>query len=114
MPSANLLGDDDPFGDILEDKKEEVYQEPDDILGMGTGEKKETKESSIDDLSSAFSADSGPTPAAEAEPQKPQLTLKTTADLDPNNFQQKWMTLSAFPLISRRLSLPSAPSIQDL
>ena len=107
-PSENLLeNEDDPFGNLLAEEKKESNDGSGDLLGMDH-EQKKTED--INDLVNVFSS----SPEVVQDPPKPQLNLKTIADLDPNNFQQKWMALQAFPLINRKLNVPSPPSIQDL
>ncbi len=68
----------------------------------------------IDDLSDAFGGNGMGAASTPQAPPKPQLSLKTTADLDPTSFQQKWMNIEAFPVINRSINASSAPPIQSL
>lgn len=94
----------------------------DDLLG-GYGEtkavptkaKETSKPESILDLEDAFSGPSPLEPPSPPQvPQTPTLSLNKVADLDPNTFQQKWMTLTTFPTIQRKVNASKAPSIQGI
>jgi hypothetical protein len=122
MPSDNLLdGDDDPFAEESMPKEtfsESKQNDDGDLLDMGPSTatsqptKKDTSGDMID-LSEAFGS-SSPAPQMPTQPTQPKLELKSEADLDPNAFQQKWMSLQAYPNITRKLNAPSAPTLQML
>ena len=81
-----------------------------------TKTKEPSKPESILDLEDAFSGPGLITPPS-TPPQiasTPSLNLKQVADLDPNAFQQKWMTLTTFPTIQRKVNASKAPSMQGL
>ena len=70
-------------------------------------------DSALDDV---FGTSSTPTPAPAPVPQPtgPVLNLKTTSDMDPNIFQQKWMSLGAFPVIQKQANAATNPNLQGL
>lgn len=107
---------------LLDDEDELQQEDDDDLLGdlMGTkdaGKKQnnlidtEANGSGLDYLSDAF----GPSPTIQPKsPSLPQLNIRQVADLDPNNFQQKWMSVNAFPLIQRKVNISMGVNIQNM
>lgn len=111
-PSNNLLDDeseeqqdDDPLGDLIDSRPSNKDQDNLlDLNGDGDG---------FTDLSDAFSGVSVPKPQPQ-QPAAPQISLKPTPDLDPNSFQQKWVTLSPYPVIQRKANSAVAPNLQGI
>ena len=54
----------------------------------------------FDDLGDMFGFSNQVVPPPPV-PTGPVLSLKQTSDMDPNSFQQKWMSLGAYPLIQK-------------
>jgi AP-4 complex subunit beta-1 len=117
MASDNLLGNDEPLGannDTLGGLYEESYgssKEADDLLGLSDDKPRKKVDNDMDDLSDVFGGSAMP---SKPEPQKPALSLRTVADLDPASFQQKWMSVESFPVINRTINSTSVPPIQTL
>jgi len=113
-PSNNLLddedakvSDEDPLGDLMGDEPSKKDQ--DDLLELNPG-----GGDGFIDLTDAFSGPSTSTPQSPTKPTAPQVNLRQSPDLDPNTFQQKWMTLTPYPVIQKKANLAVVPSIQSI
>jgi len=93
----NLLENDttpeeDPLGSLIDDIPP---QHNNDLIPM------DDDNNGFEDLGSAFSIPNSQTSSLPSKPQVPKLSLKQTSDMDPNAFQQKWMSLHPYPAIQK-------------
>lgn len=93
----NLLENDttpeeDPLGSLIDNSP---TKHNNDLIPM------DDDNNGFEDLGGAFSYSGAQTPPQAPKPAAPKLSLKQTSDMDPNAFQQKWMSLPPFPAIQK-------------
>lgn len=93
--------EDDPLGSLIDDSppvKQTKKPEPESII----------------DLEDAFSGPGLITPPSPPVVSSSGMNLKQTADLDQLAYQSKWMTLGAFPAITRKVNATKVTTIQAI
>jgi AP-4 complex subunit beta-1 len=99
--------DEDPLGSLIGD--DPSPHNNDDLIPVDNN-----ASNGLDDLDDVFGLSSSAPAPVPQQPVGPQLNLKSTSDMDPNLFQQKWMGLSAFPAILKQANQASNPTLQSL